>query len=147
MTFLDPRPEDNSPYYRGGYQPIPKSLSQLRVMAKKEAYRLELILKYKQQGRLLEVGPWIGLFSCNAKDAGFDVTAIEMNGACVDFLNSVVGVEAIQSSDPAATMSAMEKKFDVIVLWHSLEHLPDPWFVLQSAAKRLAPGNLVNCIP
>ena len=56
MTFLDPRPEDNSPYYRGGYQPIPKSLSQLRVMAKKEAYRLELILKYKQQGRLLRLG-------------------------------------------------------------------------------------------
>ena len=66
-----------------------------------------------------------------------------MNGACVDFLNSVVGVEAIQSSDPAATMSAMEKKFDVIVLWHSLEHLPDPWFVLQSAAKRLAPGGIL----
>jgi 2-polyprenyl-3-methyl-5-hydroxy-6-metoxy-1,4-benzoquinol methylase len=112
-------------------------------MARQEAYRLEPILKYKKRGRLLEIGPWIGLFSCNAKDAGFDVTAIEMNSGCVDFLNAVVRVEAIQSSNPAATMNAMEKKFDVIALWHSLEHLPDPWLVLQSAAERLAPGGIL----
>jgi SAM-dependent methyltransferase len=143
MLFLDPTPEDMGPFYKGGYQPIPKNLSQLRAIAKKHGYLMEPILKYKKRGRLLEIGPWMGIFSCNAKDAGFEVTAIEMNSECVDFLNHVVGVEAIQSSDPAAAMSAMDKKFDVIALWHSLEHLPDPWLVLQKAAEWLAPGGIL----
>jgi 2-polyprenyl-3-methyl-5-hydroxy-6-metoxy-1,4-benzoquinol methylase len=131
------------PFYKGGYQPIPKNISQLRAIAKREKYRMESIIKYKKRGKLLEIGPWMGIFSCNAKDAGFDVTAIEMNPQCVDFLNNIVGVKAIQSSDPAAIMNAMDEKYDVIALWHSLEHLPNPWFVLQKAAERLAPGGIL----
>jgi 2-polyprenyl-3-methyl-5-hydroxy-6-metoxy-1,4-benzoquinol methylase len=104
---------------------------------------MDSILNRKKGGRLLEIGPWTGIFSCNAKDAGFDVTAIEMNAQCVDFLNNVVGVEAIQSSDPAATMDAMNKKFDVIALWHCLEHLPKPWIVVEKAVQRLAAGGIL----
>ena len=104
---------------------------------------MDTILKYKQSGRLLEIGPWMGMFSSNAKDAGFDVTAIEMNPTCVTFLQNVVGISAIQSSDPAKTLDAMTEKFDVIALWHSLEHLPDPWLVLQRATESLAPGGML----
>jgi 2-polyprenyl-3-methyl-5-hydroxy-6-metoxy-1,4-benzoquinol methylase len=143
ILFLNPKPQDMGPFYKGGYQPIPKTLSRLRAMAKREDYRMKPLLTYKTRGRLLEIGPWIGLFSCNAKYAGFSVTAIEMNPQCVDFLNDVVGVRAIQSSDPAATMGAMEESFDVIALWHTLEHLPKPWLVLQKAAERLAPGGIL----
>jgi len=143
IFFLDPQPEDMSSFYKGGYEPIPKSLSCLRAIAKGDKYRLGPILRYKKSGRLLEIGPWIGIFSCNAKDVGFDVTAIEMNSQCVGFLNDVVGVKAIQSSDPSAAMDAMSEKFDVIALWHSLEHLPKPWLVVESAAKRLAPGGIL----
>ncbi len=131
------------PYYKGGYQPIPGTLSQLKALARKDYYRMKPLLAHKTEGRLLEIGPWIGIFSCNAKDAGFAVTAIEMDPQCVDFLNNVLGIKAVQSSDPAATMAAMDESFDVIVLWHTLEHLPKPWFVLQKAAERLAPGGIL----
>jgi 2-polyprenyl-3-methyl-5-hydroxy-6-metoxy-1,4-benzoquinol methylase len=143
LIFLDPRPDDMGPFYKHIYTPIPKTLSQLRALAKTEEYRMESILKYKQSGKLLEIGPWIGIFSCNAKDAGFDVTTIEMDPQCVDFLRNVVGVQAVQSSDPAAAMNAMGQNFDVIALWHSLEHLPNPWVVLEKAAERLAPGGIL----
>lgn len=143
ILFLDPRPNDMSPFYKGGYQSIPKNLAGLQATARRERYRMEAILKYKKCGRLLEIGPWMGIFSCNAKDSGFDVTAIEMNRECVDFLNDVVGVNAIQSNDPAKTMSSMSETFDVIALWHSLEHLPEPWIVVQRAVERLAPGGVL----
>jgi 2-polyprenyl-3-methyl-5-hydroxy-6-metoxy-1,4-benzoquinol methylase len=143
LVFLHPKPEDMRPFYKGGYQPIPKNLSGLRAIARKEAYRMEPVLRHKKRGKLLEIGPWIGIFSCNAKDTGFDVTAIEIDPECVAFLNRVVGIEAIESSDPAATMDAMSEKFDVIALWHSLEHLPDPWLVVRSAARRLVPGGIL----
>jgi 2-polyprenyl-3-methyl-5-hydroxy-6-metoxy-1,4-benzoquinol methylase len=146
--FLHPIPADLRPFYRGGYQPIPKDLAGLREIASAERYRMDSILSYKSRGSLLEIGPWIGIFSCNAKDAGFDVSAIEIDPDCVEFLNNVVGVEAIQSSDPAAAMKALGRKFDVIALWHSLEHLPDPWIVLQTAAEHLAPqGILLVAVP
>jgi 2-polyprenyl-3-methyl-5-hydroxy-6-metoxy-1,4-benzoquinol methylase len=143
ILFLNPRPYDMRPFYKGGYQPIPKTLSRLRAMAKREDYRMKSLLKHKMHGQLLEIGPWIGIFSCNAKYAGFAVTAIETDPQCVDFLNNVVGVKAIQSSDPAATIDGMDQSFDVIVLWHTLEHLPNPWLVLQKAAERLAPGGIL----
>jgi SAM-dependent methyltransferase len=100
-------------------------------------------LKYKKAGRLLEIGPWMGLFSCNAKDAGFDVTAIDIDENCVNFLNNVVGIRAFQSSNPAAYLAQMKEKFDVIAMWHCLEHLPNPWTVIQRAAERLAPGGIL----
>jgi SAM-dependent methyltransferase len=138
-----PLPVDMRPFYEGGYQEIPNSLSALRVISKKENYRMEPILKYKTGGSLLEIGPWMGIFSCNAKDAGFDVTAIDIDQQCVDFLNDTVGVKAFQSADPAKTLADMTEKFDVIALWHSLEHLPRPWLVVQRAAERLNPGGLL----
>ena len=127
---------------------MPRSLAALRELAASERYRLNPILKYKKSGRLLEIGPWIGIFSCNAKDAGFDVTAIEIDHKCVDFLNQTVGIRALQSSDPAASLARMDEKFDVIALWHSLEHLRIPWVVVEQAARSLAPGGiLVIAIP
>ena len=143
LVFINPMPDDMELFYKGGYDPIPENLLQLRGVAKKQIYRMEPIWRYKSCGRLLEIGPWIGIFCCNAKDAGFDVTAIEMNSQCVEFLNQVVGVRAIQSSDPAATMATLSEKFDVISLWHSLEHLPKPWIVLERAAELLAPGGIL----
>lgn len=145
---MDPIPPDLIPFYKGGYQSIPRSLSELRQVAAEERYRMDPILKHKKGGRLLEIGPWIGVFSCNAKDAGFDVTAIEIDQKCVDFLNQTVGIRALQSSDPAASLARMEEKFDVIALWHSLEHLRSPWVVVEQAARSLAAGGiLVIAIP
>jgi 2-polyprenyl-3-methyl-5-hydroxy-6-metoxy-1,4-benzoquinol methylase len=143
LVFLHPIPNDMTPFYKGGYQAIPENLMQLRAISKKEKYRMDSILKHKQRGRLLEIGPWIGIFSCNAKDAGFDVTTIEMNQTCVEFLQKVVGIRAIQSNEPAETLGSMDEKFDVIALWHCLEHLPQPWNVLQKAAEKLGPGGIL----
>lgn len=148
LVFMHPIPDDLVPFYQGGYQTIPASLSALREIAVREHYRMEPILKYKKSGKMLEIGPWMGIFSCNAKDAGFDVTAIEMDQSCVDFLNDTVGIKAQQSFDPAASIAKLGEQFDVIALWHTLEHLRSPWLVIEQAAKRLAPGGiLVVAIP
>jgi 2-polyprenyl-3-methyl-5-hydroxy-6-metoxy-1,4-benzoquinol methylase len=143
LIFLEPVPEDMAPFYKGGYQAIPKDLTELRTVAREEQYRMDSILKHVRKGRLLEIGPWRGAFLCNAKDAGFDVTAIEMDQNCVLFLQRVLGIKAIQSNKPEEALDAIDDMFDVIALWHSLEHLPTPWLVLQKAAQKLAPGGIL----
>ncbi len=144
LVFMESPPEDMSPYYQGGYEPIPESLSAMREIAALEHYRSDPILKYRKSGRFLEIGPWRGVFCCLMKDAGFDATAIEMNGPCVDFLRDTLGVEAIQSSNPLETMREMEaESYDAIAAWHSMEHLPTPWLVIQQAARLLKPGGVL----
>jgi SAM-dependent methyltransferase len=140
-------PSDLAPFYEGGYQSIPTSLAELRKLAAKERYRLEPIAK-KAGGDLLEIGPWIGLFSINAKDAGFNVDAIEMSAAAAEFLRNVAGISVTQTDDVRSALLASDKQYDVIAFWHSLEHLPEPWSVLEVAARRLKPdGILLVAIP
>jgi 2-polyprenyl-3-methyl-5-hydroxy-6-metoxy-1,4-benzoquinol methylase len=143
LVFLKNIPNEMTRYYAGGYQPIPESLNQLRKMARKERYKLESILQFQERGRLLELGPWIGLFCCVMKEAGFDVTAIEMNPECVEFLKNTLGIRAIQSNDPANAMAQINEPFDVITMWHSLEHFFEPWKVLAQAARLLKPGGVM----
>jgi SAM-dependent methyltransferase len=143
LVFIASTPANLGDYYVGGYQKMPASLDELRSMAQGEAYRLDSIPERARSGKLLEIGPWIGLFSCAAKDAGFDVTALEINASCVEFLRTTVGIRAIQSSDPSVTLSTMTETFQVIVLWHSIEHLPQPWETIKAAADRLTPGGIM----
>jgi SAM-dependent methyltransferase len=147
LVFIDPVPADLTPFYEGGYQPIPSSLAELRKLAAQERYRLAPIAS-KSGGDLLEIGPWIGLFAINAKDAGFNVDVIEMSPAAAQFLRDVVGIGVTQTDDVKAALLATDKQYDVIALWHSLEHLEEPWSVLAVAARRLKPdGILLVAIP
>jgi 2-polyprenyl-3-methyl-5-hydroxy-6-metoxy-1,4-benzoquinol methylase len=143
LIFMKSPPKDMSPYYRGGYDPIPVTAAELRQIAAGEKYRTEPVLKYKSSGRCLEIGPWRGVICSNMKDAGFEVTAIEMDAACVSFLREKLGVEAIPSIDPADSMRQLRPGFDVIISWHSLEHLPRPWTVIEQASRLLSPGGIL----
>lgn len=143
LIFMKSPPQDMKPYYRGGYDLIPASAAELRKIAGAEKYRTEPVFKYKTSGRCLEIGPWRGVICSNMKDAGFEVTAIEMDGACVSFLRDKLGVEAIQSVDPGESMRQLRPGFDVIISWHSLEHLPHPWTVIEEAARLLSPGGIL----
>ncbi len=142
LVFVDPMPDDLEHYYQGGYQPIPKSLDELRTLAAKEKYRLAPVME-KAGGDLLEIGPWIGVFSINAKDAGFKVDAIEMSSDATIFLREKVGISVTNTSNPTQALLASDKTYDVIALWHSLEHLPAPWAVLEAASKRLKAGGIL----
>jgi 2-polyprenyl-3-methyl-5-hydroxy-6-metoxy-1,4-benzoquinol methylase len=146
LIFIDPIPTDLEPYYAGGYQPVPKTIAELRLLASHEKYRLKPIMN-KMGGDLLEIGPWIGIFSINAKDAGFKVDAIEMSPVASSFLRETVGIDVTTTNNPAEALAAA-KRYDVIAMWHSLEHFPSPWTVLEAAANRLKPGGtLLIAIP
>jgi SAM-dependent methyltransferase len=143
LIYMQPQPLDMSSHYKGGYDPIPRDLEALREIAAREHFRCNPILRHRPGGKFLELGPWRGVLCCQMKDAGFSVTAIEMDQSCVNFLRNTVGVEAIRSEDPVQTMRGMQPGFDAIGAWHSLEHLPTPWLVIQEAARLLNPGGVL----
>jgi 2-polyprenyl-3-methyl-5-hydroxy-6-metoxy-1,4-benzoquinol methylase len=148
MVFMDAIPENIGDYYAGGYQQIPENFSAFVRMADAENYRLEPLLRYKVAGDLLEIGPWIGIFSFNAMRRGFSVDAIEMSPAACEFLREQVKISVENTHDVVGALERSSKSYDAIVLWHSLEHLPKPWLVIRKARQRLKrDGVLIVAIP
>ncbi len=143
LIFIEKIPDDLSDYYPENYHLIPKGFTQVSRAAESERYKIDLVQRFKTSGRLLEIGPSYGAFCLLAKQSEFVVTAIEMDAGCCRFLESVVGVSAVCSANPAAAIDELTDDYDVIVLWHSIEHIPRSWEVFRAAAKRLAPGGIL----
>ena len=132
--FLVNVPDDLDRFYPPEYYSQP----QIEKAAGVEQAKLDL-LGVEPGGRLVEIGPGAGAFAFAARRAGFEVTGVEMDPAAVEQLRSLAGVEAVRSHTPHAALDALPPS-RVIVMWHVLEHLPDPWRTVESAARNLEPG-------
>lgn len=142
LVFLRPIPADLGRYYSDAYYTIPESRERLAHVASAYRYQVDLLRRFVTTGRLVEIGPGTGAFTYLAKQAGFEVTAIEMDERCCRFLREVVGVEAIHSDDPASILSRLAPA-QAIILSHVVEHLVEPWTCLDVAAQRLEPGGIL----
>jgi 2-polyprenyl-3-methyl-5-hydroxy-6-metoxy-1,4-benzoquinol methylase len=145
LVFLSPIPDDLAKYYRSDYiaYDIPTSLAELEAKAEKVRFRIDIVKKFAPiTGRLLEIGPSYGGFSFLAKQAGFTVDVVEMDSECCRFLQDVVGVNATCSNNVPL---ALEDKgqYDVIALWHVIEHFAEPWKVLDSLVNHLRPNGII----
>ena len=146
LIRLDTVPENLSNYYPKEYYSFP-SRKQIKKIASKNPFKIDLIKSFIGKGKLLEIGPAYGVFAFQAKNAGFDVDVIEMDKDCCKHLENVVGVNAICSMHPHQSIPKLSS-YDVIALWHVIEHLQDPWKLMAAAAANLQPdGILVMAAP
>jgi SAM-dependent methyltransferase len=145
-VFLTNVPADIGRYYGGSYYGFDADGEpQWRVDAflrEVEAYRVGLLRRYVEPGPLIEIGSGSGGFAAAAKDACFDVTAIEMDSRCCGYLAQEIGVNVVQSDRPLEVLGTLPPA-RVIAMWHVLEHLPNPAEVLAAAADRLEPGGIL----
>jgi 2-polyprenyl-3-methyl-5-hydroxy-6-metoxy-1,4-benzoquinol methylase len=142
LLFLFPIPNGLESYYCNDYHHIPSSPQEIHQWAQVEDYKIKILKNFSSQGRLLDIGPSWGGFPYLAKQEGFEVEAIEMNERCAQFLNDTLKIRTFQSSDIAATL-AQSKPYDIITLWHVIEHLPDPWIILKSLFSALSPNGIL----
>jgi 2-polyprenyl-3-methyl-5-hydroxy-6-metoxy-1,4-benzoquinol methylase len=136
-------PEDMAPHYPPDYYSVPASREELlRVGGDAERHKLACVQRFVPGGRLVEIGPAVGAFLAVAQEAGYSVEAIEMDALCCRFLESELNVPTACSDDPAAVLGNAGR-FDVIALWHVIEHVPDPPSIIAAAAEALAPGGVL----
>jgi SAM-dependent methyltransferase len=147
LIFLQNVPKDLGRYYPSDYYFIARSLDELTAWGRSEQYKLDIVRNYRESGRLVEVGPASGGFAYLAKTAGFQVTVIEMDKRCSEYLRSIAGLDVINSADEAKALQTAPQA-DVIAMWHVIEHLVDPWQMIEVAAAKLKPkGILVLATP
>lgn len=119
----------------------------MQALGDSEARRMAFVAPHASAGRLTEIGPGSGVFTVQAVDAGFDVTVIEMDEEGCEHLATTLGVRSVCTSRPEEALLELPES-RVIAMWHVLEHLGDPWAVIDAAAANLEPGGiLVIAVP
>jgi 2-polyprenyl-3-methyl-5-hydroxy-6-metoxy-1,4-benzoquinol methylase len=135
-------PDDLERYYPPEYYVLPASRDELLASAGPERYKLDIVRRFVAEGRLVEIGPAVGSFAVVAQEAGYETSAVEMDAACCRFLRSVVGIPVHETDNPSAALAA-HGPFDVVAMWHVIEHLENPREVLAAAAGSLRPGGVL----
>lgn len=124
MLVTTPIPEDLTPYYNAPtYQSYKKSnqslLDLLYNIVKKRAFKTKrrLIGKKLSTKSLLDIGAGTGDFLLYCKSLCYSVHGVEPNE------NARKKAEQIQISLEKSIQSFEGKKFEIITLWHALEHI------------------------
>ena len=103
--------------------------------------KLRLVARYHQPGRLLDVGCGVGGFVKVAGDAGWQAVGVEKDEDALRSGRQAWRVSVAQVDLPAFPFTS--QTFDVITLWHVIEHVRHPRELLASVAGALNAGGLV----
>ncbi len=147
LVFTRPQPDKGliEEHYQEDYYKewLEKQMKRRIPMWKK---RLKELLKYKKKGRLLDVGFGSGTFLRLAKENGFEVNGTEISEYACRYVNDHYGIDVFRGDLEEARFPS--DSFDVVTLWHALEHLPDPRSTLEKIHRILKKdGLLVVAVP
>ena len=107
--------------------------------------KITLINKEQTKGQLLDIGCGTGDFLFAAKNNGWKVTGIEPNEKARNIANNKNNNSVFDNSQ---LNNLKENSFDVITLWHVLEHLPNLENDILIFKKLLKPsGSLIIAVP
>ncbi|HDR14799.1 MAG TPA: class I SAM-dependent methyltransferase [Desulfobacteraceae bacterium] len=152
--FLDPRPssEEIARLYRSAYfterydggLDTGSALFTKRISG--ESHRVRFIRRLVRKGMLLDIGCGYGYFLYACRQAGFSVQGLDVSDWAAGYARDTLGIDVTVSNVSAGVFKP--ESFDVISMWHSLEHMTDPHRALRAASLWLKPsGVLVVDVP
>ena len=107
--------------------------------------RLVRVKSGLQQGRLLDIGTGTGYFAHTMQTKGWQVSAIEKSPQARQFAKQHFSLDV---KAPEALPVLPAEEFDVVTLWHvmeHLEHLNETWDILYRILKQN--GTLIIAVP
>lgn len=141
--FVAPRPSQagiassySEPDFYAGW--IEDDAGRTRMWSK----RLDFLKRAGSNVRLLDIGAGIGTFLSLARDRlGWEVTGTEVSTAAVGIARERYALDLLLGS--AEDLALLPGSFDVITLWHVLEHVPSPSQTLKLCHDLLRPKGLL----
>jgi ubiquinone/menaquinone biosynthesis C-methylase UbiE len=103
--------------------------------------RLNMLLTQKKQGRLLELGCGTGAFLSLVNNK-FETFGIDISKSAAEFGNKKFGLNIEVGVLEDNNFS--DKFFDIIVMWHLLEHLPKPYESIKEINRILKKGGIIG---
>jgi SAM-dependent methyltransferase len=148
LTYTNPRPDERTiaRFYPADYRPHTRPGSRRerpvrpflsRVFGRPCAERRGE-LPWPGPGRVLDFGCGSGTFLQTMAAKGWQVTGLDASGEAVERVRETLGLAALEGSLPHPDLRP--GSFDVVTMWHSLEHVHRPLAVLREAYRLLVPG-------
>ncbi len=128
--------------FESGYHAhVLENARESRQLERRAEGQIELIARFRQPGRLLDVGCSFGFFMDRARRRGWATVGVEPNDDTAEIARRRLGLDVrsglVEESDLEAG------SFDCVTLWDVIEHVPDPVAVLATVRGLLAAGGLV----
>lgn len=101
-----------------------------------------MIEKYlgKKKGKILDIGAATGYFLNHMKSNGYEVTAVETDSDSRKFCEEKFG---IKSEIPEFFFQKKHQKFEIITMWHVLEHVHDLHFYVKKLNELISDNGIV----
>jgi SAM-dependent methyltransferase len=152
LLFANPIPsrEEVTSFYAGsfdyGIYSLRKPLKRLQGTRRWTHLMQSLVDANCSSKRLLDVGCGHGWVLNAARRSGWECTGLDFPSEATEFARRELGLDIIEGDFLSAELQG--SSYDVISLWHALEHMPDPDAVLKRAQSLLRPdGVLVIGVP
>lgn len=147
LVFVYPQPDPaelKSHYNNGYYKEWMKAQKQERIAM--WTRRLKKINKLRSPGRLLDVGCGEGTFLSLAQKNGWQVSGTEISAFASKHASGLLNTDIFHGDLPSGRFK--ENSFDVVTMWHVLEHVGNPKLYLSEIHRILKPeGLFVLAVP
>jgi 2-polyprenyl-3-methyl-5-hydroxy-6-metoxy-1,4-benzoquinol methylase len=150
VGILDPMPESDelkkfyeADYFQSQYNNLgePRGSAAFKRRISQELHRVKFFRRFKRKGSVLDLGCGLGYFMFTCRQFNYDVRGADVSDANASYvrdeLHLPLDIGSIQELDYG------KASFDVITMWHFLEHVPDPHDCLQRAMYWLKPDGLI----
>lgn len=102
--------------------------------------RRETVLRYKNRGKILDLGCGSGGFLASLRSPSWQLFGIEMSERAAEMAETNTGAEVFVGDILDAPFP--EGSFDVVTCFHVIEHLHQPWAVFAQVYKWLKQGGI-----
>lgn len=140
LVFLDNIGEVTEHFYETSGMYEFQAIDRMKLMreekmdTERRATMLSPLVKGK---RVLDFGCGTGAVAAAMKEAGADVCVVELNQAQREGISKDWGIKAVRE------VKDLDGSFDLITLFHVLEHLPDPVATLKELKAKLSAGGKI----
>lgn len=143
-VFVSPLPtkSENESHYKISYTPnyLNENKAWFQVLADKRMGIVQRLYSDPANRHLLDIGSGYGFFLERARVQGWKTLGIEIAAEPLEFSRREFKLQVIAADTLEALAAIEEESFDVITLWHVLEHLEKPGEVIEEAVIRLKNG-------
>ncbi len=100
---------------------------------------LKLVNQFSLQGRLLEIGCALGIYTSAFLNMGFDAYGLDISEFAIQEAEKRIGSERVALCDLDESEIPFHGTFNVIWMWDVLEHSRDPYRLLQKVTRAASP--------